>query len=596
MFENLITRVQFRTVLASSLMLCSVHLFAQSPVDQENNSVSIRQKQFVKNYLLAEEGVPEAQYTVGMIYYSGQQVPKDIDAAVLWLNKAAEQDYADAQYLLCLIYGLGDGVVQDDKRAVEWCQKAAEQGHANAQYTLGQMYAIGQGLEQDEAMAIGWWTLSAEQGHLDAMCDLGLMYQSGRGVQLDTNKAIQWWTKAAQLGHAWSGLLLQEAMMAELVSETNGSAEDEAKQLIRLLAEDLDLIDRPRAVPVEHQVAQPPDPSDAFLEARSEQPLEQMVVNMSQEPSNEMIPPEQPNADDVSDARQSSELRETKGIEPIPIPLEKDSASAKQPYDSIEAGDAAAQYDSALAYYEGNEHPRDFALALQGFTIAAEQGYAPAQYKLGVMYSFGQGVPQDSIKAVQWFRRAAQQGDPAAQYSLGVMYATGQGVQSDPEEAAQWYSRAAEQGSVAAQYMLGVIYSQGQGVVRDPEKAIHWYLKAAEQGSPMAQYLLGLLYEKGQGVVYKDAEKSIYWFTEAAQRGHADAQYQLAEKYSTGQGVEKDYVKAYMWCLLASLNGKDTAWYQHQLEARMTPEQLEQSRRNARDIIDSNNSSSEKVP
>ena len=182
MIDNPIKQSQFWAVLAASLLVCGSSLFAQTPVNKENNPVSMLQKQFVKTYRLAEQGVPEAQYAVGMMYYSGQQVPRDIDSAVLWLTKAARQDELNAQYLLSLIYGLGDGVAQNDKLAAEWCQKAAERGHAKAQYALGQMYTIGQGLQQDDGLALGWFTLAAEQGHLDAMCDIGLMYQSGRGV------------------------------------------------------------------------------------------------------------------------------------------------------------------------------------------------------------------------------------------------------------------------------------------------------------------------------------------------------------------------------------------------------------------------------
>ena len=62
------------------------------------------------------------------------------------------------------------------------------------------------------------------------------------------------------------------------------------------------------------------------------------------------------------------------------------------------------------------------------------------------------------------------------------------------------------------------------------------------------------MYEKGQGVE-KDSKESLKWYTEAAQRGQAEAQYILAGKYMTGQTVEEDFVKAYMWCLVVSLNG-----------------------------------------
>ena len=45
------------------------------------------------------------------------------------LRKVAEQGDADAQYDLGLCYYSGDGVEQDKSEAVKWSRKAAEQGH-----------------------------------------------------------------------------------------------------------------------------------------------------------------------------------------------------------------------------------------------------------------------------------------------------------------------------------------------------------------------------------------------------------------------------------------------------------------------------------
>ena len=48
----------------------------------------------------------------------------------------------------------------------------------------------------------------------------------------------------------------------------------------------------------------------------------------------------------------------------------------------------------------------------------AEQGNADAQYNLGVMYYNGRGVRQDYAEAVKWYRQAAEQGYPQAQYNF----------------------------------------------------------------------------------------------------------------------------------------------------------------------------------
>ncbi|MHC5118368.1 MAG: tetratricopeptide repeat protein, partial [Planctomycetota bacterium] len=185
MLGDPLKRSQLFTAIWVGLLFLYCCQIAHLSSASANDSVS-KKRRFIKAFLQAEKGDPEAQYTVGMIL------------AIVWFTKAAEQDYSQAQYFLSLMYGLGDGVTQSDRKAADWAQKAAEQGHADAQYSLGRMYSTGQGLSPDDARAVEWLLKAAEQGHLDAQCDLGMMYQSGRGVKRNMNHAIQWWVKASQ--------------------------------------------------------------------------------------------------------------------------------------------------------------------------------------------------------------------------------------------------------------------------------------------------------------------------------------------------------------------------------------------------------------
>jgi TPR repeat protein len=575
-------------VLAGVFLWTSVFLGNKcvGAFDTQTDISAAEKRLFVKTFLRAEKDDPEAQYVLGMMYYSGQKIPQDKALALKWFTKAAQQDFSAAQYFLSLMYGLGDGVAQDDSTAVWWCRKAALQGHVDAQYSLGRMYSTGQGVKKDDVRAVDWFSKAAEQGHADAQCDLGLMYNAGRGVSQDLNRATQWWVKASQQGHAWSGLLLQEAMQSASKPQTSNSAGNaiaKEKQLISSIEEDLvleELADQkligPSAAAVAPERSQDNEPSIAQQTHKGVPEAGDLMVVESIKPGTA----EDDSVDRVSDLtvvlpqgldRESEKLKESS------------SDRLDQPAEEMDVSD---QYDLAIMYYEGKEGlAQDYVKAAENFTAAAEQGHRQAQYKLGVMYSFGQGIPQDPAKAVQWFHEAAQQNLPAAQYSLGVMYATGQGVQSDPATAVHWYTKAAEQGSVAAQFMLGMAYSKGQGVTRDSEMAVHWYAQAAQQGAPAAQYLLAVLYEEGKGVVLQNPDEAMKWYKEAAYNGHPQAQYDLADKYFTGQIVERDNIRAYMWCLIAGVNGKNVTQYEQQLESRMTASQLEQSRRLAREIL-----------
>ena len=93
------------------------------------------------------------------------------------------------------------GIEKNLQEAVKWYQKAAEQGHVNAinrlkenfallynaqsgdaaaQYELGNCYSVGDGgVKQDDTEAVKWYRKAAEQGHADAQHDLAIYYIAG---------------------------------------------------------------------------------------------------------------------------------------------------------------------------------------------------------------------------------------------------------------------------------------------------------------------------------------------------------------------------------------------------------------------------------
>ena len=86
--------------------------------------------------------------------------------------------------------------------------------------------------------------------------------------------------------------------------------------------------------------------------------------------------------------------------------------------------------------------------------MAANQGDAAAQYNLGVCYYNGEGVTQNKTEAARLFKLAADQGDATAQCNLGVCYEYGRGVAKDIKEAVRLYKLAAAQGDENAKKAL----------------------------------------------------------------------------------------------------------------------------------------------
>ena len=66
------------------------------------------------------------------MYRDGRGVPQDDAEAVRWYRLAADQGLADAQFSLGVMYAIGDGVPKDDAEAARWYRLAADQGYVSA--------------------------------------------------------------------------------------------------------------------------------------------------------------------------------------------------------------------------------------------------------------------------------------------------------------------------------------------------------------------------------------------------------------------------------------------------------------------------------
>ena len=76
----------------------------------------------------------QAQVKRGIAYYE----QGNYSEAMKWWRKAAEQGDPDAQYNLGLMYDNGNGVQRNYAEALRWLRMAAKQGFADAQTALRQ--------------------------------------------------------------------------------------------------------------------------------------------------------------------------------------------------------------------------------------------------------------------------------------------------------------------------------------------------------------------------------------------------------------------------------------------------------------------------
>ena len=116
----------------------------------------------------AEQGLPEAQHNVGMLYYHGYGTAQNYPVAKQWFKRAAQQELADSQYMLGLAYHQGKGVGLDYEFAKYWFLKSAKQSYANAQFMLAFMLQAGDGGEPEPLKALVWSELARRNGKTDA--------------------------------------------------------------------------------------------------------------------------------------------------------------------------------------------------------------------------------------------------------------------------------------------------------------------------------------------------------------------------------------------------------------------------------------------
>lgn len=82
--------------------------------------------------LLADAGDADAQNDIGQMF----SIAGKLEAALYWLQQAANQGNPDAMQWLGQCYARGEGVPPDDNLSVMWLAKAASLGHVIAK---GQM-------------------------------------------------------------------------------------------------------------------------------------------------------------------------------------------------------------------------------------------------------------------------------------------------------------------------------------------------------------------------------------------------------------------------------------------------------------------------
>ena len=152
-------------------------------------------------------GCGVAKYRLGKMFLRGEDVPKNIDYALRWLEESVSEENQYAEYLLGKTLLRGEDVERDSLRAEGLLRRSCEQGNRYAAYTLGKALLDGELLLQDIPKALRLLMDSAEKGFAAAQYQMGKLLYYGEVTQRDVIRAIDYLERAAAQKNPYAAYL-----------------------------------------------------------------------------------------------------------------------------------------------------------------------------------------------------------------------------------------------------------------------------------------------------------------------------------------------------------------------------------------------------
>lgn len=130
----------------------------------------------------------------------GIGIPRNTDAAMQLMARAAQKDSGEAQRRLALFYYEGIGIPRDKKSAFYWFKKAADNKDPLGLYFLGTFYSQGIEVKLSESKALDCFLDAAYLNEPHAQVMLAGCYAKGYGTSQDYAEAFAWALVAANNG------------------------------------------------------------------------------------------------------------------------------------------------------------------------------------------------------------------------------------------------------------------------------------------------------------------------------------------------------------------------------------------------------------
>lgn len=552
----------------------------------------------------AEKGHTKSQWMLSKYFMQGLgDVDRDIDQALVWLRKAAEQRDPEAQEQLAAM--LMFTKASNFTEIVKLLEAAASAGRLMAKIPLAFIYFEGMGDEclPDKEKAFHlllelsqnnfddlplWFNYSEVEAILKdfprtsfsdtftslknvienrpifkldcrnvissfVSFNLGLCYRFGHGTDINLQKAFDCFTKSADLGVSEAALLLGEFYLKGFVVEqdflkafllTKKAADESAAEAVCALGSfyrKIGVSSCDKEAVRHYNRASTAGLADAdYYLAESYRTGRGVKLHMTHA---------------YNHYRQAA----SKGFEPalmVTNELVKEDRKITKPV-----------FDECVARARlTREDDINFKALVEEMVLTADINelvhlFSPEMlYQLGMKYEHARCEAPNSQSSVRLIVKAAELDNADAQCELGNRLLQSYEDDKAIQQALFWHQCAAAQGKAESQVSLGICYQNGWGVKQSAHRAINLYQKAARQENKLAQCYLAHCYEHGIGTS-KNPDKAFEWYQKAAECDDKEYQYHVGKCYEHGIGVEKNAKLAFEWYTKSANEGYSVSQY-----------------------------------
>ncbi|OHC74829.1 MAG: hypothetical protein A3G18_10315 [Rhodospirillales bacterium RIFCSPLOWO2_12_FULL_58_28] len=146
----------------------------------------------------AESDNPTAQFCLELLILKDKRFAVEHEETGKWIEKAALHGLAPAQERLGIMYYHGDGVAKDVGEAVKWLNAATEGGLDDSPMILADIHLKGLNGAVNAQEGYRLMKISAERDNVIAQLALSIMCFFGKGTDKDPVQAYKWFLLADQ--------------------------------------------------------------------------------------------------------------------------------------------------------------------------------------------------------------------------------------------------------------------------------------------------------------------------------------------------------------------------------------------------------------